>query len=156
MLAFLTAVRSKATCRSWERMSEVFGRTMRSVSAQSTAQFRSIVVCHEIPLEAPRQPNVEYLTVDFPPPGDEWIDREYDKAKKLFTGFLYAARIPEVTHVMFVDSDDCIHNSIAQFVNARPGADGWYLADGYRHVEGSDRVTLLKGRFHLICGTSHI
>lgn len=159
MICFIIPLKSARVSNSWELVSKLFERTMRSVCHQTIPDFRVIVVCHERPNIEFVHPNVSYIEVDFPIP--TWKDdkdhtsREQDKQKKIFLG-LIDARQYDPTYVMLVDADDCVSKNLAAFVNTDSQSNGWFFVKGYEYKDGSNSILLRRKKFHLKCGTSFI
>lgn len=159
MLVFIVPLKSAKVSDSWERVSQLFERTIRSVCNQTSSEFQVIVVCHEKPDIEFEHPNITYIKVDFPLPTWE-VDtdhksRDTDKQKKIFVGLTYACRF-NPTHVMFVDADDCVSKHLAQFVSQNPESNGWMFGKGYEYVDGSNLILLRQKGFYSRCGTSSI
>jgi hypothetical protein len=71
---------------------------------------------------------------------------------KLTIGIIAAEKFnPE--YVMFFDADDFVGNDISEYVNSRPGENGWIMAHGYKMVE--NRILPTYNR-NSICGTGNI
>ena len=159
MLVFIIPLKSAKVSNSWERVSQLFERTIRSVCNQTCSEFKVIVVCHEKPKIYFDHPSITYLPVDFPIPTWERIDnydsRRIDKQKKIFMGLAYASRY-NPTHVMFVDADDCVSKHLAEFASQDPQSNGWMFWKGYEYVDGRKSMYLIKKYFSSRCGTSNI
>lgn len=159
MLVFIIPLKSAKVSDSWERVSQLFERTIRSVCNQTSSEFQVIVVGHEKPDIEFHHPNVTYLSVDFPPPtwenNKDYRSRRLDKQKKIFLGLNYARQF-NPTHVMFVDADDCVSKYLAEFVSHNSDAQGWIFETGYEFVNGSKSILLRKKGFNHRCGTSSI
>ncbi|GAB4528287.1 MAG: glycosyltransferase family A protein [Pleurocapsa sp.] len=163
MLVFIIPVKSPAISPNWLLFSRLFERCLKSVCNQTSANFKVVVVCNEKPQTTFDSSHVEYLTVDFPPPGSEEVSlligiqssKEADKAKKILAGLAYAKKF-NPSHTMVVDADDCINKNIAQFVEQNPDADGWYIKKGYVYKEGKPYIYLNLKNFNHLCGTSII
>lgn len=160
LLAFITSIRHPHNSNSYEEISRLFERTLRSVCNQIDPHFRIIVVCNKLPLVTFKSDHVEYVIVDFPPPslmsgpqtGLEAVRR--DKGTKYLVGLLAAEKFqPE--YVMFFDADDLVHQDLARFCNERPGTNGWFISSGYGHIEGSLLYQKLSS-FYKHCGTCNI
>ena len=159
MLCFIIPIKSAKVSSSWELVSKLFERTIKSVCNQTIPDFKVIVVCHERPNIEFEHPNVTYIEVDFPIP--TWEDntdhtsREQDKQKKIFTGLIYARKF-NPTHIMLVDADDCVSKNLAEFVSQNSQCNGWFIGRGYEYRDGSKSILLRRKKFHLKCGTSFI
>ena len=159
MLVFIIPLKSARVSDSWEQVSRLFERTIKSVCNQTSLEFQVIVVCHERPDIEFEHPNITYITVDFPLPtwevDTDHSSRDTDKQKKIFTGLTYA-RSFKPTHVMFVDADDCISKHLAQFVSQNPESNGWLFGKGYEYFDGNNLILLRQKGFYSRCGTSSI
>lgn len=68
MLVFIIPIKSARVSSSWELVSKLFERTIKSVCNQTIPDFRVIIVCHEKPNIKFEHSNVTYIEVDFPIP----------------------------------------------------------------------------------------
>lgn len=156
MLVFIIPLRSKQVAKSWETVSSLLERTLQSVHNQTSSEFRVVVVCHERPTLKNSYSHLEYVEVDFPPPSTTTREAKHiDQCRKIWTGFRHTCQDPN-TFFMPLDSDDCVSNRLAQFVQENSDCNGWFFNTGYQYREGSKRIRLRENGFHLICGTSHI
>ncbi|NDJ18727.1 glycosyltransferase family A protein [Myxacorys almedinensis] len=156
MLVFIIPLRSKRVSKSWETVSNLLERTLLSVQNQTSSKFRTIVVCHERPTLKNTYSYLEYVDVDFSPPRSITRDaKNTDKYQKILAGLRYAYK-DKNAYFMTLDSDDCVSNKLAQFVQENPDCNGWFFNTGYQYREGSKAIRLRKKNFHLICGTSNI
>lgn len=163
MLVFIIPVKSPAISPNWSLFSKLFERCIKSVCSQTSSDFKVIVVCNEKPKTSFDSPYIDYVIVDFPPPGSEQVStliglqspKESDKAKKILAGLKYAEKyLP--THTMVVDADDCISRDLAKFVEQNPDGDGWFIQKGYVYKEGKKYIYLNRKNFNHLCGTSII
>lgn len=161
MITFIIPVKSKRVSASWESFSKIFERTLRSVTNQTSQNFKVLVVCHEKPETNFVHPNVEYIHVDFDPPQlatapKEKHDglKEEDKSRKILAGVAHSEK-RGTNYLMVVDADDLISNKIAAFVekNSNTGTNGWYFRKGYIYREGAKYISLNKENFNTLCGT---
>ena len=159
MLVFIIPLRSAETSDSWEYVSQLFERTIKSVCNQTCLEFRVIVVCHDLPCIKFSHANITYINVDFPIPtwkvDTDHTSRDTDKQKKIFTGLNYARQF-NPTHVMFVDADDCVSKHLAKFVSQNPQSHGWMFSQGYEYTNGNNSILFRKKGFYHRCGTSNI
>ncbi len=156
MLAFIVPIKSKRIAKSWDYVSRLFERTLRSLCAQTSREFKVIVVCHELPAITFDHPAVSYIEADWePPPISEFNALLKDKGRKLAAG-ISAARRFAPTHAMGVDADDCVSNRLAGFVRENPDRHGWFFETGYLHRDGSTRIFLKQRDFYHWCGTCAI
>lgn len=154
MLIFVVALQSPHASKDWGRVSRLWERTLRSICAQSSPDFRVFLVCNERPAIAFTHPALTVIEEDFPLPDPTTASRMNDKWRKLKRG-LIAIRDLAPAHVMFMDADDCVHRGLAALAAAAPTAPGWNFETGYMHDEGSRWLYRLK-KFDAYCGTSAI
>ncbi len=154
MLIFVVPLQSPAVSRDWQKVSRLAERTLRSICAQTCAEFRVILVCNQRPAGGFTHPALTIIEDDFPTPGDSRDDRMIDKGRKILRAVVHARQWAPL-HLMLVDADDCVSRELARFVEAHRTEDGWHFHTGYVHDQHS-RWVLRKHGFHLVCGTSHI
>lgn len=160
LLTFIIPIKSSQLSSNWEKTSKLLERTLKSVCNQTSNNFKVVIACHEKPKISFQRPNIEYLQVNFPPPNIEGLDsessrklKETDKANKILHAF-EKAKTYNPSHVMVVDADDFIVNSIVSFVESQDSNEpGWYINKGYFYKEGSKFIFLSKNRFGTKCGT---
>lgn len=172
MLLFVVPIKSPKLSRDWSLASRLFERCLRSICAQTSGDFRVVVVCNEKPQIHFEHPQVEYIEVDFPVPetrrpgevstsgydygvSAEIARKNADKARKLRTGFDHGARY-KPTHCMGVDADDCISRRLAEFVGRNPQGPGWFFRKGFIHPEGGRLMYKNVKNFNQTCGSSVI
>ena len=154
MLVFVIPLKSAQVSHSWEHVTKLFERCIRSVCNQTSTNFRVIVVCHEKPQIKFSHPHITYIEVDFPPPSIS-DSKELDKIRKIFVGLNYAGQL-KPSHTMNVDADDCVSKHLAEFVEERVASNGWFINRGYVYQDGSKFVFFKRKDFQRWCGTSHI
>ena len=159
MLCFIIPLKSAKVSSSWELVSKLFERTIKSVCNQTIPDFRVIVICHERPNIEFEHPNVTYIEVDFPIPtfrsNTDMQSRDTDKHRKIWTGLVYAHQL-NPSHIMFVDADDCVSRYLAEFISQNSQCNGWFIGRGYEYRDGSKFILHREKKFHKKCGTSHI
>ena len=164
MLTFIVPVKSKLVTADWDKFSQLFEQTLRSICNQIDQNFKVVVVCHEKPSTTFFHQNVHFLKVDFEPPFEEagvssdslYRGKELDKGKKILLGIEYASMEFNTDYIMTVDSDDYISNKISSYVNCKgTGIPGWYLKKGYIHFEGK-KFLVKTFKFNQLCGSSII
>jgi hypothetical protein len=155
MLVFVIPLKSPKASKSWEHVSRLFERCIKSVCRQTSPDFKVLVVCNEKPNIEFTHPNIRYIEVDFPLPEPNFKARAGDKIRKISTGLIYAREL-EPSHTMVVDADDCVSKHVAEFVNQNPHSNGWFLNKGYLHRDGSNFVFLKRTDFYKWCGTCSI
>lgn len=159
MIVFIVPLRSAQTVNSWEFVSKLFERCIKSVCQQTSPQFKVVVVCHERPLTIFEHPSITYIEVDFPIPiwddNSDIYSRDKDRARKVWVGLNHAHQY-QPSYVMIVDADDLVDKRIAEFVLQHPQSNGWYIEKGYEYCEGSDYIYLMRKNFYDKCGTCYI
>ena len=162
MLLFLVPLKSSKISNSWENTCQLLERSLKSMCAQTSQEFKVLVVCHEQPDLQFQHPAIEFLSVDFPAPSpinyeDEYPMREArrDKHSKILKGLLHSQQHPP-SHVMLMDADDLVSNSLAAFVSQHKTEPGWYIDRGFEYLEGSGQLFPITERFYGKCGSSHI
>ncbi len=172
MLVFIVPVKSQEITKSWELLSRLLERTLKSICNQTSPNFRVVVICNQKPNVRFMHPNIHYVEVDFPAPqpilqdsqeivGYDHIrsldiaNKNADKSRKILTGIDFAARL-NPSHIMVVDADDCVSCRLAEFVCQHPSQDGWVMRKGYMYREGSKILYVNVKRFNHVSGTSII
>ncbi|MEA5617439.1 glycosyltransferase family 2 protein [Cronbergia sp. UHCC 0137] len=155
MLVFVVPLKSPGISKSWERVSKLFERSVKSICNQTSNNFRAIVVCSEKPKIEFNHPNIIYIEKDFGVPIPDWKNKNLDRTRKLITGLDYAKQI-KPSHIMCVDADDCVSKYLAEFVDRHYQANGWLIKKGYIYAEGSKLIRIMRKGFDRYCGTSNI
>jgi hypothetical protein len=157
MLVFVIPLKSSQVSKSWERVTQLFERCLKSVCHQTSPNFRVIVVCNEQPQINFNHPQITYIEVDFPPINDtNPIARgDTDKGRKILKGLIYACQF-KPTHTMAVDADDCVSKHLAELVEQNPDSNGWFVNKGYKYQEGSKYIYIKRNNFYRMCGTCNI
>lgn len=159
MLVFIVPLRSSQTSTSWEQVSKLFERCVKSLCNQTSPEFKVIVVCHERPVTKFEHPQLTYINVDFPIPvwenNSDTYTRETDRSRKIWTGLNNIQQF-QPSHVMVVDADDLVSKHLASFVKEHSQSNGWSIETGYECCEGSNRAYYMSNRFYDKCGTSSI
>jgi hypothetical protein len=162
VLTFVIPVRHQDNAQDWPKLKRNLGHTLKSISQQTSKDWKAIVVANwgaDLPL-IPSQ--VEVLWVDFMPnalheQGDADKETFYeairiDKGRRVLSGMLHAG---PMKYVMVVDDDDFISNKLVAHALANPDTHGWYIHDGYLWGDGDPAIFQYSG-FSKLCGTSHI
>lgn len=155
MLVFIVPLKSAQVSRSWSRASALCERTLRSICAQTSGEFRAVLVCHEPPQMSFRHPSLEIVSRPDLPVPTSLIAQRHDKWIKARIG-LVTQRPRAPFHAMIMDADDCVSNRLAGWIAAHPASPGWYFDRGYIHDEGTRTLFIHRHRFDLMCGTSSI
>jgi hypothetical protein len=157
MLVFVIPLKSPQVSKSWERVSKLFERCIKSVCNQTSTDFHAIVVCHEKPKIEFTHSQITYITVDFSPAKETNLVAQgnTDKGRKLLKGLTYARKFSP-THTMAVDADDCVSKNLAEFIKQNPNCNGWFINKGYKYREGSKYIYVKRSEFNKMCGTCNI
>lgn len=162
ILTFIIPVRHQDNARDWRRIKRTLSETMRSISHQEVNGWKAVIVANH----GADLPNLlkgfEVKWVDFPPneismQSNVKMEQFYealrsDKGRRILAGMLHAG---EMGHVMVVDDDDFVSRRLTSFVAENPGANGWFIRDGYIWSDGG-WLLFRPADFSRICGTSHI
>lgn len=156
LLTFIVPLKSKRVATSWPHVCRLFKRAIASACAQTSAKFRVIAVCNEIPDGDWKDPRLEFISIDSEVPANAGArQRRDDVSRKRLIGLNRAVEL-SCSHVMFLDSDDCVSNKLAEHVAKNPLSNGWYLRSGYFYSEKQKRLHLERWRFSKWCGSSYI
>jgi hypothetical protein len=151
MFVFVVPLKSRARTDSWERLSRICDRTLRSICAQTSGNFRVIIVCNQTPDVTFKHPAIEYLEVDELPT----LSGAKDKWRKIKLGMLESSKY-NPQFVMHCDADDCVSNQLVAFTEKHADASGWYFSKGWFWIEGSRLLLKRNPDFHTLCGTCRI
>ena len=172
MLGFVVPIKPKRFSKDWNYDNQLLERTARSICAQTSDQFKLIIVYNEKPTISFEHKNIIYVHYPFPPVSvneiedfesyvmhhysKEYGERMMDKGKKIHYGCKIAIEVG-CKYIMGVDSDDLIHNKIAEFVeaNRHDNAAGWRIKKGYIYEENS-LILVKKFDIQNINGSTHI
>lgn len=155
MLVFIIPLKSPQVSNSWEHVSKLFERCLRSVCNQTSSQFRVLVVCNQKPEIEFKHPYVTYIEVDFPTPEHNSKARMRDKRMKVLVGLFHAQKL-NPSHTMVVDADDCVSKHLAEFVSQHPQSNGWFVNRGFLYKNGSKFLYFRRKDFYQWCGTCTI
>lgn len=161
MLALITSLRHPGNSNDYSTVGDIFLRSLTAWVRQDDPRFFVVVVGNERP-RFPLPPSVRFVQVGFPPPSTHRGPRTgtpavlRDKGTKLAVGLLAAREREELTHVMFVDSDDFISRRLARFVADHSDEPGWTVTHGWRYNPERRALRPHDGDFYLQCGSSHI
>ena len=120
MLVFVVPLKSEQVSKSWDKVSQLLERTLKSICNQTSSQFQVVVVCHEKPLVRFSHPAIEYVQMiyDIPEHPNKIVKGLTDKGRKVLRGIVEAKKY-NPTHVMLVDADDCVSSKLASFVEKK-------------------------------------
>ncbi|MDX2214434.1 MAG: hypothetical protein SFY66_14175 [Oculatellaceae cyanobacterium bins.114] len=156
MLSFVIPLQSSKVSKSWDTVTLLFERTLRSLCNQTSSDFNVVVACHEKPEIDFHHPKITYIPVDFPvPAADVRFEKVRDRMRKHLTALKYALE-SNPTHVMKVDADDLVSRRLTEYVGQHPTANGWYMRQGYLYAEGSKQIYLAHNDFYRRCGSCNI
>lgn len=161
VLHFVVPVRHHKSVADWETVLRNLALTLRSMAAQTSNNWRGVVVANRgAPLPA-LPPAVEVCWVDLPLrqlPDPRVAKEEFqtavrdDKGRRILAGIDH---LGASGYTMVVDYDDIISNKLAETVSKYPGVPGWYFDDGYL-FSGGNTYFYYRKEFYEFCGTSHI
>lgn len=154
MLVFVVPLQSPESSKDWGRVSRLAVRALGSMCAQTSLEFRVILVCNRKPDGMFTHPNLTIIEEPFAVPASDRESRMIDKFTKLRRGFVEARPLAPCHH-MLADADDCVSRRLAEWCAQFPDANGWYFKRGYVYDEGT-RFAFGRDDFDLLCGTSVI
>ena len=156
---FAIALTPARTAGDWPLAQALLGLTLRSVLAQSEADFRVLVCGHDRP-ELPRDPRVAWLQADWPvePPGPHNDDS--GRKKHFLAGHALAAG---GGLLMIVDADDWVDRRTVALARRCIGAEaaGAVIVEGEVVDLETARIASIPqpgvfGEFHRVCGSSTV
>jgi hypothetical protein len=161
-ITFVIPVRHQDNAADWLKLKSNLASTLASISAQTSSDWRAVVVANRGADLPPLPAQVSVCWVDFPPNklhDQGTADKEtfyeairIDKGRRVLSGMLHAG---PMKYVMVVDDDDFVSNKLVAYAAAHPDLPGWYIHDGYLWGDGDPAVYRYAG-FSKLCGTSHI
>lgn len=156
MVAFVIPVKSKAVSRDWRLTSGLLAQTLASIAGQKFGSHETFLVVHEVPeIDFPEPESTHIIPVNFSSPAKVASQLlRWDKERKLRLG-LKAALAGSCTHVMKLDSDDCISWILGKYIEKNE-ADAYIFNHGIVFRQGSRLYQLEKTSFHCICGSSSV
>ncbi len=157
MLVFVVPLKSPQASKSWQLVTQLFERCVKSLCNQTSPNYRVIVVCNERPRIKFHHPNITYIEVNFPPANesDPISIGHTDKGRKILKGLIHAQAFSP-SHTMAVDADDCVSKHLAEFVHKNQNGHGWFINKGYKYQNGSDIIYIKRSHFYKMCGTCNI
>lgn len=154
MLTFVIPLKSRKASKSWDYVSKLFERCVKSVCNQTSSNFKAIVVCHDKPHLEFTHPSLTYIQVDLPEPDSSFGAKTLDRDKKVVIGLTLAQKF-QPSHVMVVDADDCVSKRLTEFVEQNSQCNGWFIDKGYQYQDGSKSIRLIKN-FYRVCASCNI
>ncbi|WP_457807663.1 hypothetical protein [Kushneria sp. EE4] len=124
-------LRARACAMNWAQVCSNLARTLDSLARQSRRDFRVLVSCHDIPDVDTRGLDIEFLTVDFPPPFDDSGRPGNDKHKKKHQlGLALGREVTDDVYYMALDADDLIHPALVETVLEDDNQRGYLIERG--------------------------
>jgi hypothetical protein len=158
---FGIALVPRANARDWPLVEALLDLTLTSVRAQTDADFRVVIACHDRPRLERDDPQVELVEVDWPVlPPDPYNDDSGRKKHAL--NDLVLARGGGL--LMLLDADDWVDTRLVEAARAavRPDAVGAVLEAGLAADFRTLRAAALPdprifdGAFYQVCGSSTV
>jgi glycosyltransferase involved in cell wall biosynthesis len=156
MLGFVIPLKSQRVSSDWDLVCRNLERTLKSISNQTSDEYRIIIVCNEIPALKDSNPKAEYIQVEMDSVPDTIRQKDSDKARKMWKGLNILRGDDRISHMMLLDADDCISRSLVQFVCSNKSANGWFMNSGFEYPEGSEIIYFRDHDIHYRTGSSHI
>ena len=161
-LTFIIPIRHPDNSKNWSQLVENLKQTVRSIAAQTSGDWRAVIVANEGASLPDLPDRFDVVRVGFPPnPNHEFntenLEAVYDsfrldKGRRVLAGMLHAR---PSTFFMIVDDDDFVSNQIADFVSKHNSANGWKIRNGFVWGDGG-KLLILNTDFNNFCGTSLI
>ncbi len=162
LVTFIIPVRHQENARNWSRLMENLAQTSRSISNQTSSDWRCVIVANEgaeLPI-LPKQFDV--VRVTFPPnvlheleggTKTDFLDAfRVDKGRRVLKGMLHAR---DSLFYMIVDDDDFVSSEIVSYVAKNNDSYGWTIDKGYVWDDGG-HFLFEHDDFNHLCGTSLI
>jgi len=153
-------MRNPANANDYKKCEELLEKTINSVENSTSNKYKIIVVCNQLPT-FPIRERVEYVLVDFPPPGKGSASNlgfsasKYDAGTKRVVGLLYAKKY-NPKFCMLLDSDDYISKHLISTIdNIKSKVNGWIIDKGYMYQENTAQINKVES-FNQLCGSSNI
>ncbi len=162
MIIFAIPLRSKKTCKNWDKVISKFENTLDSIFNQTDPDFYVIVASNQIvKTKYDNDPRLEFIVCDISVPVS-WIEMARDKFYKLT---LIAYRTREILlnsdspeegiYVMPIDADDLVSNKICKYINTHNKADVYISKMGY--VYYYEKKYLIRYPYlYKFCGSCNI
>jgi hypothetical protein len=159
-LCFVIPVRHHENAVDWPLLCRNLEETTRSIAAQTSSDWRGIVVANT-GSKLPALPSgFDVVRVDFPPnpahspegqTREQFLDHiRLDKGRRVLAGLLTTA---DARFVMTVDDDDLVSRRLVAFLSSRPADRIWSIDEGFCWTPGS-RILYRYSDFSMFCGTS--
>lgn len=161
MFFFITTLRHPKNAKNYDSVISLLQLTIESVCNQDTDfPYKLLVVCNQVPSIDVDHDKVEFLAVDYPPPGEGKADKlslrdmHFDKGIKLAAGMLYMKQF-NPSSVFIIDADDWVNKDIVNHVMSLPNTPFWFADTGYL-VNYADKKVIRKHGLCRYCGTAFI
>lgn len=159
LVTFIIPVRHQDNARDWRQLTAKLEQTVRSISAQTHADWRGIIVANHGAALPPLPEKFSVTRVTFPPNDlhelgqagrDAFLDAfRFDKGRRVLAGMLEAE---DSRFTMICDDDDLVSNRIVDFVSRHSEAFGWVIEKGWLWDDGG-AFFYGHDRFASRCGT---
>lgn len=171
MLAFIVPLKPRRYSKNWEQESAILERTIKSICAQTSRNFRVYLVFTDKPFVSIDDEN--FMACKYPfdfIEGNDINDLErfpnlyggnidmtakmMDKSKKI----TYGAKIAKqdgCKYIMAFDGDDLVSKRICRYVETHSGGAGWRIAYGYIHLDGTSMLHR-NSQIYNLNGSTHI
>lgn len=148
-VTFIIPLRSKRTCMDWSAVSDACSGTLASIANQKSKNFRSILVCHEVPDVVPANAFTEVICVETPVP-ERPEEFKRDKNEKIRLGI--RAYLSDPTELyMVVDADDRISDNLTTYLGSHQAST--FLVDKGYVYNGGAWLRAHRGTFDKLCGS---
>lgn len=155
---------ARASSGNWQLVEHLFELTLRSVLAQSDADFRVLLAAHDVPARwrsLATDPRFVLLQADWPAQHPTVANDDGGRKKWLIK---QAVRRSGGGLLMFLDADDWVSSDLVRTARStmKPDDVGAIVSDGYALDHASLRVLrfpiadAFNGEFHELCGSSTI
>ncbi len=167
MLVFLTSIRHPDTSKNYERVLDLFDKTVDSLSGQKTP-IKLVAVCNAIP-DRDYPDWVDFIAVDFPPvpvnPGAELNKEELNQGQlikslqfrdigtKRAVGLIHLKQY-NPSYVFVMDADDWFNINLSTFFE-KQSHPAWRVNNGY-WVDLSSEEYKRRNKLHLYCGSTYV
>ncbi|WP_158971654.1 hypothetical protein [Paraglaciecola sp. L3A3] len=161
MFYFITTLRHPSNAKNYQSVLNLLKNTIESVCSQKTQHsYKFLIVCNEIPDIKVDTSKVEFLAVDFEPPGEgagsklSFESVLKDKGTKLAAGLAWIHQY-NPSKVFIIDADDWVSRDVVEFVNSNPEVDYWHVDTGYL-VNLAEKKSTRKHGLCRYCGSTYI
>jgi hypothetical protein len=143
VIAFCTSFRARALANDWAYHTWLLERVVHSMLSQARGETQVVVGCHDVPDSPLRSDSrVHFLPIAAQIPERNFDDMVTDKVLKLSAAAQWVVARGEADYVAFNDADDLVSDRIGAFVDANPGANGWYTTSQRFYTYGGRLMRL--------------